>query len=123
MTIIYTTHYMEEAERLCDRIAIVDHGRIIALDTRDALVRNSFASRSQVIARLEGPDGKVSAWVAERGGRLVDSTAEFTVEHPSEIAVLLEGASAAGLELVDLSLRRPNLESVFLHLTGRELRD
>jgi len=123
MTIIYTTHYMEEAERLCDRIAIVDHGRIIALDTREALVHNSFASRSQVLARLEGPPGKVSAWVEMRGGRLVDATAEFTIEGPNEIAALLEGATAAGLELVDLSLRRPNLESVFLHLTGRELRD
>jgi ABC-2 type transport system ATP-binding protein len=123
MTIIYTTHYMEEAERLCDRIAIVDHGRIIALDTREALVQTSFASRSQVLARLEGPAGKVSEWVEARSGRLVDSTAEFTIEGPNEIAALLDGAAEAGLELVDLSLRRPNLESVFLHLTGRELRD
>jgi linearmycin/streptolysin S transport system ATP-binding protein len=123
MTIIYTTHYMEEAERLCDRIAIVDHGRIIALNTREALVQNSFGSRSQVVARLEGSAEEVSAWVAARRGRLVDSTAEFTIEHPAEIAALIEGAAAAGLELVDLSLRRPNLESVFLHLTGRELRD
>jgi len=123
MTIIYTTHYMEEAERLCDRIAIVDHGRIIALDTREALVHNSFASRSQVFARLEGPPGKVSQWVESRSGRLVENTAEFTIEGPNEITVLLDGAAAAGLELVDLSLRRPNLESVFLHLTGRELRD
>lgn len=123
MTIIYTTHYMEEAERLCDRIAIVDHGRIIALGTKEALVHNSFASRSQVVARLQGREGKVAAWVAERRGKMTDSTAEFTVEHPSEIAALLEGAASSGLELVDLSLRRPNLESVFLHLTGRELRD
>ena len=123
MTIIYTTHYMEEAERMCDRIAIVDHGRIIALGTKEALVHHSFASRSQVVARLEGPEGKVAAWVAERRGKMTDSTAEFTVEHPSEIAALLEGAASSGLELVDLSLRRPNLESVFLHLTGRELRD
>ena len=123
MTIIYTTHYMEEAERLCDRIAIVDHGRIIALGTKEALVHHSFASRSQVVARLQGREGKVAAWVAERRGKMTDSTAEFTVEHPSEIAALLEGAASSGLELVDLSLRRPNLESVFLHLTGRELRD
>jgi ABC-2 type transport system ATP-binding protein len=54
---------------------------------------------------------------------LVDSTAQFTVEHPTEIASLLDDAVRAGLELVDISLRRPNLESVFLHLTGRELRD
>jgi ABC-2 type transport system ATP-binding protein len=123
ITIIYTTHYMEEAERLCDRIAIVDHGRIIALDTREALVQDSFASRSQVFARLEGAPGKVSEWVESRGGRLVENTAEFTIEGPKEIAILLDAASEAGLELVDLSLRRPNLESVFLHLTGRELRD
>ena len=123
MTIIYTTHYMEEAERLCDRIAIVDHGRIIALDTKEALVQSAFASRSQVLARVDGPPAAVEAWVAQRGGRIVDSTAQFTVEHPSEIAGLLDSASSAGLALVDLSLRRPNLESVFLHLTGRELRD
>jgi len=123
MTIIYTTHYMEEAERLCDRIAIVDHGRIIALDTKEALVTSAFASRSQVLARVDGPPGRVEAWVAQRGGRMVDGTAQFTVEHPAEIAALLESAESAGLTLVDLSLHRPNLESVFLHLTGRELRD
>jgi ABC-2 type transport system ATP-binding protein len=121
--IVYTTHYMEEAERLCDRIAIIDHGQIIALDTKEALVRDSFAARSQVLARLEGPAGKVDAWVAQQGGRLTDGVAQFTVEKPTEIAALLDSASAAGLALADLSLRRPNLESVFLHLTGRELRD
>jgi ABC-2 type transport system ATP-binding protein len=123
MTLIYTTHYMEEAERLCDRIAIVDHGRIIALDTRERLIRASFGERSQVMARFAGAADEVSAWVAARGGRMNDGTAEFSVDHATEIAVLLEGASGAGLELVDVSLRRPNLESVFLHLTGRELRE
>jgi|HubBroStandDraft_1064217.scaffolds.fasta_scaffold04753_5 ABC-2 type transport system ATP-binding protein len=127
MTVIYTTHYMEEAERLCDRIAIVDHGRIIALDTKEALVRASFAERSQVMARFAGPAEAVSAWVANRGGRMTGSTAElsaeFSVDRPTEIASLLDEAAAAGFEIVDVSLRRPNLESVFLHLTGRELRD
>ena len=122
-SIIYTTHYMEEAERLCDRVAIIDHGHIVALGTNAELVHNSFGSRSQVLARFEGPDERVAPWVAEHSGRLVDSMAEFTIEHPTEVAALLVSATAAGLELVDLSLRRPNLESVFLHLTGRELRD
>jgi len=122
-TIIYTTHYMEEAERLCDRIAIVDHGRIIALDTKENLVQGAFASRSQVLARFEGPAADLAEWTSRYSGLLVDSTAEFTVDHPTEIATLLDSAASAGLQLVDLSLRRPNLESVFLHLTGRELRD
>jgi ABC-2 type transport system ATP-binding protein len=121
--IIYTTHYMEEAERLCDRVAIIDHGRIVALGTSAELVHNSFGARSQVLARFEGPAERAAPWVAEHGGRLVDSTAEFTIEHPTEVAALLDSAASAGLELVDLSLRRPNLDSVFLHLTGRALRD
>ncbi|MFP5206944.1 MAG: ABC transporter ATP-binding protein [Acidobacteriota bacterium] len=132
-TLIYTTHYMEEAERLCDRIAIIDHGRIIALDTREGLVRASFGTRSVVSARLAGDSEAIAAWTAQHGGRIMsaaiegaanaDPAAEFTVENPAQIAVLLDSASAAGIEFLDLSLRRPNLESVFLHLTGRELRD
>ena len=133
-TLIYTTHYMEEAERLCDRVAIVDHGRIIALDTREGLVESSFGKRSQVTARVNGHTQAVAAWVKSHGGRYADhlaqtggesisGSAEFTVENPSQIATLLESAVTTGLEVVDLSLRRPTLESVFLHLTGRELRD
>jgi len=123
MSIIYTTHYMEEAERLCDRIAIVDHGRIIALGTRDELVRNAFASRSEAIAHFREPGVHVAAWVEKRGGRYVEGTGQFTLEHPSEIATLIDAAAKAGHELADVSLRKPNLESVFLHLTGRELRE
>jgi ABC-2 type transport system ATP-binding protein len=133
-TLIYTTHYMEEAERLCDRVAIMDHGRIIALDTREGLVESAFGKRSQVKARVNGRPQAVAAWVKSYGGRYADDlaqtggesisgSAEFTVENPSQIAMLLDSAAATGLEVVDLSLRRPTLESVFLHLTGKELRD
>ena len=138
---------MEEAERLCDRVAIIDHGRIIALGTNEELVRNAFASRSQVLARFAGPADRIAAWVESRGGAYVESHVEgnvagnvagrtdsrtdnrtnnmvqFTVEHPTEIVGLLDSAVQAGLELTDVTLRKPNLESVFLHLTGRELRD
>jgi ABC-2 type transport system ATP-binding protein len=123
MSIIYTTHYMEEAERLCDRIAIVDHGKVIAQGTHAELVQNVFGARSEVLARFAGNEEKMAAWVSARGGQATDGLAVFTVGHPTEIAGLLEGAAKAGLELIDVSLRRPNLESVFLHLTGRELRD
>jgi ABC-2 type transport system ATP-binding protein len=127
--VIYTTHYMEEAERLCDRIAIVDDGRIIAEGTKDELVASAFGTRSQVLARFAGSPDAISAWAARHqghvtdGGRATDSTVELTIEQATEIVRLLEDARQAGLELVDVSLRKPNLESVFLHLTGRELRD
>lgn len=122
-TVVYTTHYMEEAERLCDRIAIIDHGRIIAEGTNAELVHGAFGSRSQVLARFAGADAEIAAWVARRGGRMADAIAQFTVERSTEIAGLLDDAARDGLEVEDVSLRRPNLESVFLHLTGRELRE
>jgi ABC-2 type transport system ATP-binding protein len=121
--IVYTTHYMEEAERLCDRIAIIDHGKIIAEGSKDSLVREAFGQRSQVTARFSGALPDITSWTVAHGGRLVDSTAEFTIEQSLEIGTLLESAANAGLVLEDVSIRRPNLESVFLHLTGRELRD
>jgi ABC-2 type transport system ATP-binding protein len=122
-SLIYTTHYMEEAERLCDRIAIIDHGRIIAVGTAAELVRGAFGTRSQVIARVSGSPEAIAAWTARHNGRAADGAAEFTVEQPTEISTLLADAASSHLDLDDLALRRPNLESVFLHLTGRELRD
>jgi ABC-2 type transport system ATP-binding protein len=123
MSIIYTTHYMEEAERLCDRVAIIDHGRIMALGTKDELVRAAFASRSEVLVRFENFDDTVLAWVNQRGGQFDNGMARFSIEHATEIAGLLDAAAKAGHELADVSLRKPDLESVFLHWTGRELRD
>jgi ABC-2 type transport system ATP-binding protein len=122
-SVLYTTHYMEEAERLCDRIAIVDRGRVIAAGTRDQLVRDAFGTRSEVAVRFEPPDGAAAAWALEQGGRLDGGLARFEVEQPADIAGLLQGAARAGHQVTDVALHKPNLESVFLHLTGRELRE
>ena len=75
------------------------------------------------MAHFAGPPGEIGAWVERHAGRLVDGVAEFTLEDSTLIAGLLADAARSGLELLDVTLRRPNLESVFLHLTGRELRD
>lgn len=123
MSVIYTTHYMEEAERLCDRIGIIDHGRLIAEGTNDELVRGVFGTQREVVARFDGPEDQVAAWIQRRGGKFVAGAGQFTLQNPAEIAVLLEAAPREGFEVVDVSLHRPTLESVFLNLTGRELRD
>ncbi len=123
MSVIYTTHYMEEAERLCDRIAIIDHGRIIALGSKEELVRSAFGSRSQVVVHLADAGERALSWIQQHGGRRVEDTAQFTVDQPAEIAALLQSATNEGHDVLDMSLHRPNLESVFLQLTGRELRE
>ncbi len=114
-TIIYTTHYMEEAQRLCDRIAIMDHGKILDVGTLDELV-SKYGGDSLVIADLMSPPADASKFA----GQLVDSTLRIPSPTPfREVARIAE----MGLEMSSLRVERPDLESVFLSLTGRSLRD
>ena len=78
--IIYTTHYMEEAERLCDRIAIIDHGQIIAQGTKEELVAGTFRKRSQVLARFAGAQGRYRGMGGVTADERRMETAEFTME-------------------------------------------
>ncbi len=124
-TVIYTTHYMEEAERLCDRIAIIDHGKVIAIGTKEDLISRCFGNKTDVTIRLPldaHSNSGTTEWVQSRAGKLADGVARFTIDRASDVAALLDSAVKAGVEVVDVTLRRPNLESVFLQLTGRELR-
>lgn len=100
-TIVYTTHYMEEAEKLCDRVAIVDQGKLMALDTVDALV-DQYGGESQISVRTD------------QGLQSFESS-----EPAKDLVKVLQQTH----DIQDLKLRRPDLERVFLNLTGRQLRD
>ena len=115
ITILYTTHYMEEAQRLCDRVAIMDHGRLLALDTVPRLL-SSHGGSAQVSARLrELPEANVQLPGDPDGLEL-----RFQSESPfEEIASL----SAVGVQFESLQVTQADLEGVFLNLTGRSLRD
>jgi ABC-2 type transport system ATP-binding protein len=124
-SLIYTTHYMEEAERLCDRIAIIDHGRIVASGTHAELVRRTFGNRRELVLVCDRePAPAQTDWARSRGGAANGSSFRFSVSDPAtEIAGILEAAREQSIPIRDLSLDSPNLESVFLHLTGRGLRE
>jgi ABC-2 type transport system ATP-binding protein len=125
VSILYTTHYMEEAERLCDRIAIIDHGRVIALGTKDELVRSTLPAARMLTIELETPlAGTLSEELVGRGASIIDSTVHVPVTEPArEIPELLTMFRKDGVRIRDLTLKTATLESVFLHLTGRELRE
>lgn len=127
--IVYTTHYMEEAERLCDRIVIVDHGRVIASDSVRGLY-GLLPSASRLRVDL-GVDGRPGAWLAAlddrpeveqvsvEDGVLVVSLRELGTGSAAVLGVL----AAQGVTWTHVSSERAGLESVFLQLTGRSLRD
>ena len=127
MTVLYTTHYMEEAAELSHHIAIMDHGKVIAYGTHDDLIKmvgeqtridvtlNVEAEKildawrgTEGVARIDALDGKVTA--------LVDDSNRV-------LPRLFEGASRYGVRITSVDIQEPNLETVFLHLTGRALRD
>ena len=124
-TILLTTHYMEEAERLCDRIAIMDHGRILEMGTVAELVRRRFTERTVRFQSVEGLSERDLAGLrgvrrhATEDGEVV----LYTVDVPATIADLLRATAAIGSEPDNLSVRQATLEDVFLDLTGRALRD
>ena len=124
-TVILTTHYMEEAARLCDRVAIVDHGRMIALDTPAALVASLGASQIvSFTADGELDEAALTALPGVRGVLRRDGAWVLTVEQAGAVlpplVALLE---ARGRRMDALTTHQATLEDVFVHLTGRGLRD
>jgi ABC-2 type transport system ATP-binding protein len=132
MTVLYTTHYMEEAQELSDHIAIMDHGELIACGTQAELVR-IVGQLDRITLTVSQPaagfsmDDLLATWRAIEGVQQV--TAEDAVitllAQESHLALphIFETAAAKSVRFTGVDIQEPNLESVFLHLTGRALRD
>ena len=114
-TVILTTHYMEEAERLCDEIAIVDRGRIISQGHPVSLVREHFPATVVRLPAVAWPEGRP----LPEGATLRDGRLELFAE---EVGPVLDGLARAGADLKHLRVSTPNLEDLFLELTGHALR-
>jgi ABC-2 type transport system ATP-binding protein len=134
MTVIYTTHYMEEAQRLCHRVAIIDEGQIVALDTPAALI--SSLGSGILLLGLEDPDegpglGRVGMVVDEVNALpAVKSTTRDnghvkieTHRFQEALMDILEITNQQDVRITSMEKWEPNLESVFLHLTGKKLRE
>ena len=119
--LLLTTHHLEEAEARCPRLVIIDHGRIVAAGSAESLVRDAFGGGRRVVLRL---DRRPAADLPEY--RLVEGRHELEApltEAGRDLTRLIESVEAAGSRVVDLHVESPNLQSVFIHLTGRELRE
>jgi ABC-2 type transport system ATP-binding protein len=127
MTVLYTTHYMEEAQELSDHIAIMDQGEVIAHGTHAELVK-LVGELDRIDLAVSGEFGKVAAdWQAAPGVRKVSSSdghVTILAEDANQVLPrLFDAAGAAGLRISSVEIQEPNLEAVFLHLTGKALRD
>lgn len=127
-TIVLTTHYMEEADRLCERVAIMDHGQILALDTPAALKKGVDAG-TVVTVRTTGDAAELARLLARDVAgvtrtRQADGGLQLHVQGSHRLLPRIAAvAERGGYELVDLSVSVPSLETVFIGLTGKELRD
>ena len=127
MTVLYTTHYMEEAQELSDHIAIMDTGKLIAYGTNEELVK-IVGQMDRITLTINTESGRVmDAWKKVQGVKQVtaeDGTLTVLADDSNQVLPrLFEAATTQGVRIASVAILEPNLEAVFLHLTGRALRD
>lgn len=127
MAVLYTTHYMEEAERLCDRVAIIDEGKMKAEGTRRELV-SMVGEKDRVTIRASGDLSSAASAVASLDGVASASSSDhqldiLATDASSILPEMLARVATAGASITGVEVIEPNLEAVFLHLTGKALRD
>ena len=126
-TVLYTTHYMEEAQELSNHIAIMDQGKMIAIGTHEELVKIVGAT-DRITVTINAESAKVmDAWKAVKGVKQVsanDGTLTILADDSNRVLPrLFETAATNGVRITSVAIQEPNLETVFLHLTGKALRD
>ncbi len=127
-TILLTTHYMEEADQLCGRVAIMDHGKVLALDTPARLKQGVGADTIVTVKAVGDPEALTAALTHTVTGvtksRTIDGGVELHVRAGERLVPrIVTAAEAAGFPVADLSVAEPSLETVFISLTGKELRE
>jgi ABC-2 type transport system ATP-binding protein len=124
VSIVLTTHHLEEAEQRCDRIVIIDHGKIVAAGTLAELLRSSLGNARAVEVRLQSPwpahAARPATWRVSDDGRVVNTEVTNLVH---ELPAMMAAIGGAGVEVADLTLRGSTLHDAFIALTGRELRE
>ena len=129
MTVLYTTHYMEEAQELSDRVGIIDHGELIALGTQAELTRQVGETETLILHIGENDDPEALAKSLDGVKDVLEASASehevSVIAHEAEdvLAVVVTKANERGIHIRSIDIREPNLEAVFFNLTGRALRD
>lgn len=119
-SILLTTHQLDEAQQVADRIAIIDHGRTIVTGTFEELLAASIGNQRQVVLTIGNSGVSVPAGFEDLGNGTIGLKIN---DIAIELAAALSTAASCGLQVTDVSIQSPNLQAVFLHFTGRELRE
>ncbi len=127
LTVLYTTHYLEEAEFLCDRVGIMDEGKMIAVGTRDELTE-SIGATGVIEVRADGLNDALVDWLASLSevsevARTDDGLTLNVVSGTNLLPTVVEKLTGSGVDIHSVDVTVPNLESVFLHLTGKRLEE